>query len=328
MRIFRNLCGAVALLALVAPGAGADEWNKLTILTFSGPVAVPGMTLPAGTYRFQLADPESGRRVVKISNEDGSKAYGIFLSIPNERLKPADRPVVMFNEAPAGMPPAVKLWFYPAETFGYEFVYPRNQALQLARANHEAVLAWENDSKKEGSDANQLTAMRTGKYSRIDENGQAAPADSQASQPAASTAGTTADHAAAAASPSSAGPPPAATAATSTDTTTAANAPAVTGTTAATTPGEPSPASSTPQREPTGAVGTSGEQSNRVGTPGAVGTSGQVERQSTSRDRSNAQSDRGSLPKTASHLPWLMLFSGLALAGALTVHRLRRSMIQ
>ena len=59
-------------------------------LAFSGPVDVPGVTLPAGTYRFSLADPETGRRVIKVADKDGTKMYGMFISIPNERLTPTE----------------------------------------------------------------------------------------------------------------------------------------------------------------------------------------------------------------------------------------------
>ena len=39
----------------------------------------------------------------------------MFLSMPNQRMKPTDKPDVMFKEAAAGAPPAVQVWFYPAE---------------------------------------------------------------------------------------------------------------------------------------------------------------------------------------------------------------------
>ena len=45
MRAWKLICGAIALTAFLAPGAHADEWNKRTYLTFSGPVAIPD---PAG----------------------------------------------------------------------------------------------------------------------------------------------------------------------------------------------------------------------------------------------------------------------------------------
>ena len=38
------------------------------------------------------------------------------------------------------MPPAVKTWWYPGKSIGYEFIYPRQQALQLAKVNSEPVL--------------------------------------------------------------------------------------------------------------------------------------------------------------------------------------------
>ena len=58
-RILITMCCALAIATMfMATGARADEYTKQTFLTFSGPVQVPGMTLPAGTYMFKLANPE------------------------------------------------------------------------------------------------------------------------------------------------------------------------------------------------------------------------------------------------------------------------------
>jgi hypothetical protein len=70
MRVLKCLCCAAALTLLLAPGARADEWNKKTILTFSGPVQIPGATLPAGSYVFKLADIPSNRHVVQVFDKD------------------------------------------------------------------------------------------------------------------------------------------------------------------------------------------------------------------------------------------------------------------
>src|SRR5262249_32715156 len=113
MRTWRIACGAAVLALSLSPAAHADEWNKLTYLTFSGPVSMPGITLPAGTYRFELMDPSTGRRVIRVSDRDGSKNYGIFLSIADQRLERSDDPVVMFGEMPSGPPQAIRAWFYP-----------------------------------------------------------------------------------------------------------------------------------------------------------------------------------------------------------------------
>ena len=49
MRRLSIVCSAAVLALGIATAAHADEWNKLTLLTFSGPVDMPGITLPAGT---------------------------------------------------------------------------------------------------------------------------------------------------------------------------------------------------------------------------------------------------------------------------------------
>ena len=176
MRKWSIAFGAAMLSLSLAAPTHADEWNKLTYLTFSGPVQMPGVTLPAGTYRFELADPDSSRRVVRVSNRDGSQNYGIFLSISDQKLEPAKDPLVMFKETPAGAPPAVQAWFYPGETYGYEFVYPHDQALKLARANHGSVLAMK-ETPKSTTEAERKATMTNADVTRIDENDKTAPSD-------------------------------------------------------------------------------------------------------------------------------------------------------
>src|SRR5207248_918779 len=146
MRVLRVLCCALALVAIVAPGARADEHDKLTYFTFSGPVQIPGHTLAAGTHMFKLAESPSNRHIVQVFNKDGSKLYATILAIPDQRLDPSDKPVVMFRETPAGSPNAVRAWFYPGNTIGDEFVYPRDQALKIAKATHEPVLSIADES--------------------------------------------------------------------------------------------------------------------------------------------------------------------------------------
>jgi len=188
--------GAAVLMTALAPAAHADDFTKLTLLTFSGPVDVPGISLPAGTYRFQLADPNSGRRVVKVSDKDGTKTYGMFLTIPNQRMTPSDKPVVMFKETAAGAPPAVQVWFYPGETYGYEFAYPHEQALRIAKASHQSVLAYNDRSAASASEADRITSMKGADVARIDENDKPVSTDetlkeSSAPRAAIATSGTT-----------------------------------------------------------------------------------------------------------------------------------------
>jgi hypothetical protein len=116
----------------------------MTTMTFSEPFEVPGVdaqVLPAGTYVFKLLDSMSDRNIVQIFNADQTHVYTTILAIPNYRLKATDKTVLTFAERGAGQPEAIKAWFYPGETWGQEFVYPKKRAIELARIYNEPVLA-------------------------------------------------------------------------------------------------------------------------------------------------------------------------------------------
>jgi len=129
-----------------APAAKADEWNRKTVLTFSGPVEIPGVhlkgwgVLPAGTYVFKILDSQSDRHIVQIFNKDETQVFATILAIPNYRLKPTGKTVVTFWERPAGEPNALRAWFYPGENYGEEFVYPKAKAVDLAKTTNQVVL--------------------------------------------------------------------------------------------------------------------------------------------------------------------------------------------
>ena len=144
MKFTKVLCLlAVCLLAL--PRASADEWNKKTKVTFTEPIEVPGMVLPAGTYTFALADSLSDRNIVQIWNADQTKLFATILAINNYRLKATDKTVLTFDERPRDTPEALHAWFYPGNQYGQEFVYPKNRALELAKLNKARVLAMPDD---------------------------------------------------------------------------------------------------------------------------------------------------------------------------------------
>jgi hypothetical protein len=188
MRVGRLLCCITALAAFVAfaaPSARADEYNKLTYLTFSSPVQLPGTTLAAGTYMFKLADTMAERHIVQVFDKNGGKLYATLLAIPDYRIDAPDKNVVLFAERPAGTPQAVKAWWYPGDTTGEEFVYPKAQAMKLARANHASVLA-------SGESINDRGKMKSARVGRVNERGETT-AENAAPAAAAKTATTTAD---------------------------------------------------------------------------------------------------------------------------------------
>ncbi len=178
------LACSVALLACVmeAPST-AQTLDKRTLFTFSGPISMPGVTLPAGKYLFRLANPESGTNVVQVLNADGTKPYGMFFAMRAERFEPASTPEVRFMETGAGMPAAIKTWWYPGERSGYEFVYPKEQARRLARGATQPVLTTQTQTTT-------TEQTNTADLTRISSAGQETNVSADAT-PAASTPGGT-----------------------------------------------------------------------------------------------------------------------------------------
>jgi hypothetical protein len=200
MRLLKAMFCAAALAVCIAPGARADQINKQTFLTFSGPVQLPGVTLPAGTYQFKLADVQGNRHIVQVFDKDGTKLFGTMMTVAAQRTEPSGDPVILFAERPSGMPQAVKIWYYPGDLIGDEFIYPKSQAMKIAKATHQPVLA---QTEETPANSNSSNATYQGQIARIDENGNAGSAEqapmssaqpaANASSQAAGTTGTTAN---------------------------------------------------------------------------------------------------------------------------------------
>jgi hypothetical protein len=132
--------------AVFSTSAKADPWSRKTVMTFSGPVEIPGLhlkgwgVLPAGTYVFKIVDSQTNRHIVQIFNKDETRVLATILAIPNYRLKATSKTVVTFRERPAGQPEAIRAWFYPGRNWGEEFVYPRAKAIELAKTTNTPVL--------------------------------------------------------------------------------------------------------------------------------------------------------------------------------------------
>jgi hypothetical protein len=139
----------LAVLTLSIGGrAEAQPADYRTHFTFSAPVTLPGVTLPAGKYIFRLADPDSSRKVINVLSADGKRSLAMLHTIPNQATKAPKDAEIRFMETSAKVPPPVKTWWYAGKAIGYEFIYPRKQALELAKATSEPILT----TAKETSD--------------------------------------------------------------------------------------------------------------------------------------------------------------------------------
>jgi hypothetical protein len=188
-------CMTAAMLATAVNAGAQGPANQDTYFTFSQAVELPKTTLPAGTYFFQLMDSASNRHIVKVMSQDRKQLHATLLAIPfysNDR--PSDDPQVRFMETPAtasasggAATNAIKVWFYPGNSVGHEFIYPRAQAMQIAARTGQSVLTTK-------SDAEVSETVVDAELTRVDRNGTDAEANltAQASpenaQPQATTA--------------------------------------------------------------------------------------------------------------------------------------------
>jgi hypothetical protein len=116
------------------PKAHADAWDKMTIVTINEPIIAGNKVLDPGTYVWKLLDSQSDRHIVQIFDKDQRHLEETILAIPNYRLQPTGKTQFAFWETPAGVPKAVRAWFYPGDNFGQEFAYPKKLVAQLASA--------------------------------------------------------------------------------------------------------------------------------------------------------------------------------------------------
>ncbi len=136
MKLLKSIRTACLTAVLITPaiGVAALDFNphEKTFLTFSQPVELPNLMLPAGEYLMRLADTPS-RNVVQVWNRDQSRLLGQWLFVPMQRLEVTSEPVIMFREIAEGATPAVQAWFYPGREIGREFIYPKDQALRITQ---------------------------------------------------------------------------------------------------------------------------------------------------------------------------------------------------
>lgn len=139
MSCFRLAAAGLVAVTIAVIHANAGTWNQKTTFTFNEPVAVPGQVLPAGTYTFKLFNTQADRDLVEVLGPNNNHFDGLFVTIPDYRHKPSGKPIVKFAEAPSGSPEAIRAWFYPHDSYGHEFVYPKKDARELAKASHKPV---------------------------------------------------------------------------------------------------------------------------------------------------------------------------------------------
>lgn len=126
----RTLAAAVGILGcagiIAVHSARADQYDRRTVLTVNEPVQVRDTLLQPGQYVFKLLDSQSDRHTVLIYNGDETHLVDTIMAIPDYRIRPTGNTRFMFWETPPGTAKALRAWFYPGDTYGQEFTYPKH----------------------------------------------------------------------------------------------------------------------------------------------------------------------------------------------------------
>ena len=119
------MCGAIILLTAVTVG---HAWSpsRATILTFSGPVELPGVALGSGTYIFELIDPVGSIDVVTVRDKNRTRVY--YSGFTRRVERPAGKvEAVTLEETKPGVVPRILAWYPTTDVVGHSFVYSKGR---------------------------------------------------------------------------------------------------------------------------------------------------------------------------------------------------------
>jgi len=120
---------------------------KKTAFSTNEPLEIPGTLIEPGQYVFKLIEAQPERNVlqvfetVQLWTADETRLVSTLLTMPNYDLPTTDKTVFSFFERGPKQRKALRLWFAPGRNYGQEFVYPKAQAVELARVVGRSVLS-------------------------------------------------------------------------------------------------------------------------------------------------------------------------------------------
>src|SRR4029453_6178176 len=119
------VCGAIILLAAATVGYAWSP-SRATILTFSGPVELPGVALGSGSYVFELIDPVDSNYVGTGGDKNRARVY--YRGFTRRVERPAGKigPVTLEETRP-GVVPRVLAWYPTTDRTGHSFVYSKER---------------------------------------------------------------------------------------------------------------------------------------------------------------------------------------------------------
>ncbi len=108
--------------------------------TVSQPVEIPGLTLRPGSYSIHVIDHLSERYIVRIDGPN-HRVHSTFLALADPASPKPDAPgKELWQNAPSGKE-YMRGWLFPGQPTVLEFVYPKSDAVAIAKSNNAKVPA-------------------------------------------------------------------------------------------------------------------------------------------------------------------------------------------
>jgi hypothetical protein len=101
------------------------------VLTFSGPIQIPGVSLTPGAYCFRKIAPT----LLQVSNEDRTTIYATFFVHQVWKDEPTKDYTVKLEKTVAAAPPRLTTLFPAHSLEGYSIPYPKGGSRSVPPSN-------------------------------------------------------------------------------------------------------------------------------------------------------------------------------------------------
>jgi hypothetical protein len=145
---------AMALLFAALPGLSMAADTSSAQFNLQQSTMAPGTVLQPGTYSIRVVDHLQDRYLVSIEGK-GKGSRAMFIAVPSKTLS-GHSGVINWATAP-GSAAALRGFVFKNGPAPLEFVYPKDEAVSLAKANGLEVLAVDPASEGKPSELAQLT---------------------------------------------------------------------------------------------------------------------------------------------------------------------------
>jgi hypothetical protein len=121
----RPAAGSIILAICLATSTGAmSNLKRTSEITFTQAVLLPGVSLPRGTYIFELPEPDLACNLVRVLSKDRSKVLVTgFTRMVHRPMASELASLVLLGEHSGHTPPRVTVWYPQDEVTGREFIY-------------------------------------------------------------------------------------------------------------------------------------------------------------------------------------------------------------